>query len=85
MALSPSFTENNAHNLTPATFDTQKRLFCLKVHYPAADILTVSGVFASLEEKGKQTAITVNEGFCLDWISSVGHKSSTIRIDLYSW
>lgn len=47
----------------------------LKVHYP--DILNVSGVFASLEEKGSQTAITVNEGFCLDWISSVGHKRAS--------
>lgn len=85
MALSPSFTENNTHNLTPATFDTQKLLFTWKVHYPAADILNISGMFASLEEKGSQTAITVNEGFCLDWISSVGHKSCTIKIDLYSW
>lgn len=72
--MSPSFTENNTHNLTPATFDTQKQL---KVHYPAVDILNVSGVFASLEEKGSQTAITVNDGFCLDWISSVGHKRAS--------
>lgn len=46
----------------------------LKVHYPAADILNISGVFASLEEKGGQTAITVNNEFfflCVTWLDFI--------------
>lgn len=61
----------------------------LKVHYRATDILNVSGVFASLEGKRRPDSHNSQWRFLsrLDFIcrTHTHKKSSTIKIDLYSW